>query len=622
MGSELLNTCSAGARTLIVVLVVSLIDTFCATGYAAESSATPSRPGAGESPVLMCVDPDWWPFEAIDERGKHVGIAADLVELAASRAQVPVALFPTKSWEESVAASKAGKCQLASFVNQTPERDKWLIFTEPLLIDPNVLIVREDSPLPGDLESLKGRSIAIPKESATYERVRKDFPNLKLIGTDSEYEAFGMVSNRKADMTLRSRIVAGQNIKEKGWFNLKMAGEVAGYENVLRMGVLKSEPALRDLLNGGIATITKAERDRIINRHVEIKMVTDVKVDYTPLIWLAIVLVAVIATSLWWMRRLNDLNRRLKQLSVTDALTGLLNRTGLSASFPLDLERAKRYGRPLSVVLLDLDHFKSVNDKFGHLVGDKVLVEFANLIRAAARQVDSIYRWGGEEFLIICPETQPDQVQHLAERILEGVRKHHFPTHRPMTVSAGIANLMAGDTMTSLTQRADEALYHAKAAGRDRIHVAPDRPTSEAVESTSGKGLVQLIWSPAYACGNAIIDRQHQDLFERANDLLAAMLADQPVADACIDRLVAAVVEHFKDEEAILAEAGFADLEQHSALHRQLVDRAAELSGLFYKEELELGELFQFLAHDVVARHMLIEDRRFFALLRPLHPPV
>lgn len=592
-----------------------------AAGMAATASEAlePASQQTGvTSPISMCVDPDWWPFEAIDERGIHVGIAADLIELATSRVKLPVTLYPTKSWEESVAASRAGKCQLASFINQTPEREKWLMFTEPLLIDPNVLIVREDSPPLSDLASLKERSIAIPKESAIYGRIQRDFPNLKLVGTDSEYEAFGMVSNRKADMTLRSLIVAGQNIKEKGWFNLKIASEVPGYENVLRMGVLKSEPALRDLLNRGIATITQAERDRIINRHVEIKMVTDVRTDYTLVIWLAVVLFAVVLTSLWWMRKLNELNKRLKQLSVTDALTGLLNRTGLSASFPLDLERAQRYGRPLSVVLLDLDHFKNVNDEFGHLVGDKVLVEFANLIRSTARQVDAVYRWGGEEFLIICPETLPDEVQHLAERLLDAVRSYRFSNQKPMTVSAGIANLSTGDTMASLTQRADEALYQAKAAGRDQIHVAPNGSEPETVEIDVSADFVQLIWHPAYECGNVHIDRQHENLFVLANTLLTAILTGKSNDDvsALIDTLIGDVVTHFKDEEAMLAEAGFADLEGHAILHQQLVDRAAELAGLFHQGKLGLGELFQYLANDVVARHMLMDDRKFFALVR------
>ncbi|MFT3849393.1 MAG: diguanylate cyclase [Propionivibrio sp.] len=604
-------------RMLAVCVVCALLPV--AAAHADQVVTAVPGKTEGQPPVFMCVDPDWWPFEAIDERGGHIGIAADLIALATSRAQLQVALYPTRSWEESVAASKAGKCQLASFINQSPERDRWLIFTEPLLVDPNVLIVREDSPPPGDLATLHGRSIAIPKESAIYERVRKEFPNLKLIGTDSEYEAFGMVSNRQADMTLRSRIIAGQNIKEKGWFNLKIASEVPGYENVLRMGVLKSRPELRDQLNRGIATITKVEREQIINRHVEIKMITDVKIDYTPVIWLAVVLVAVTVTSLCWMRRLNALNRRLQQLSVTDALTGFFNRTGLAASLQLDIDRAQRYRRPLSVVMLDLDHFKGVNDEFGHLVGDQVLVEFADLIRATVRQVDVVYRWGGEEFLIVCLETPPDQVRNLAERILECIREHRFSTQRQMTVSAGIANLVAGDTVPNLTRRADDALYQAKASGRDRICVAPDGLPVQTAAGGSGSGIVRLVWCPTYLCGDATIDRQHQDLFIHANALLAAMFSDTPLTDiaACVDRLIAEIVEHFKDEEAILAKAGFAGFERHALLHRQLVERAAELAGLFHSEKLGLGELFQFLASDVVARHMLVEDRKYFSLFRP-----
>lgn len=272
--------------------------------------------------------------------------------------------------------------------------------------------------------------------------------------------------------------------------------------------------------------------------------------------------------------------------------------------------------RPLSVVLLDLDHFKRVNDEFGHLVGDQVLVEFAKLIQATVRQVDAIYRWGGEEFLIVCLETPPDLVSNLTERVLDGVRRHRFPTQRTMTVSAGIANLGAGDTMTSLLQRADEALYQAKTTGRDRICLAPDVLPRNAVDSGDPSGLVQLVWRPAYACGHEVIDREHRALFAHANTLLAAMLGDKPVADvsAGIDVLLAGVVEHFKDEEAILAAAGFAGLDAHVAMHRQLVARAMELVALFNQGELGLGELFQFLADDVVARHMLVEDRKYYAL--------
>ena len=605
----------ASLRTASVLWIALL--TLSLPASAMESRSAQEAPGSAAKQLSLCVDPDWWPFEAIDERGKHVGIAADLIELITARVGLSVKLHPSKTWEESVAASKAGKCQLASFINQSPERDRWLIFTEPLLIDPNVLITREDMPPLGDLAALKGRSIAIPKESAIYARVQKDFPNLKLIGTDSEYEAFGMVSNRKADMTLRSRIIAGQNIKEKGWFNLKIANEVPGYENHLRMGVLKSEPELRDLLNTGIATLTKADREQAINRYVELKTVTAVYTDYTLVIWLAVVLVAVVVTSLWWMRRLQQLNERLKQLSVTDALTGLLNRTGLSVSFPQSLERAQRYQRPLSIILLDLDRFKQVNDQFGHLMGDQVLVEFATLIKATTRQADAVYRWGGEEFLIVCHETPPDQVRQLGERLLASVRRHTFPTRKPMTVSAGMATLGPEDTMNSLTQRADEALYQAKESGRDQMCVAPEPSIQKNAEGAHEPGFVQLIWKSAYECGNPLIDQQHQNLVALTNTLLTSVLTGKSTEEIAvhIDLLINEVAQHFKDEEAILESADYPDREHHADLHQQLVGRALELFALFHKGRLGVGELFQFLANDVVARHMLIDDQKYFPCL-------
>ena len=195
----------------------------------------------------------------------------------------------------------------------------------------------------------------------------------------------------------------------------------------------------------------------------------------------------------------------------------------------------------------------------------------------------------------------------------EMVYRHPFP-------GPGLGVRILGEVKresASLLQRADEALYQAKTAGRDRICLAPDVSPRDAVDSGDPSGLVQLVWRPAYACGNEVIDREHRALFAHANTLLAAMLGDQPVADvsAGIDVLLAGVVEHFKDEEAILAAAGFAGLDAHVGMHQQLVARAMELVALFNQGKLGLGELFQFLADDVVARHMLVEDRKYYALI-------
>lgn len=424
---------------------------------------------AARNPVTFCVDPDWWPFEVIDQMGHHVGIGADLLALTTERVGLPLRLHLTRTWEESLAASLAGKCDLMSFLNRTPDREEWLIFTEPLLIDPNVLITREEHPFIADLAAQSGKTIALPAGTAMLERVKRDFPGMTVIQTSSEEEALRLVNERKADMTLRSLIVASHTIKKEGWFNLKISGQMPGYDNLLRIGVSKSEVTLRNLLNKGVATLTAQDRARTVDRHVALNVVTGVVTDYTLVKWLAALMAVAGATSLWWMRKLNLLNAKLKHLSVTDELTGLTNRHGLDKAFQAELERVHRYRRPMSIILLDIDHFKPINDDMGHLMGDKVLVAFARLLQSGARQVDTVCRWGGEEFLIICHETPPDQALELAERLLQAVRQHTFPCGRPVTTSAGVACAQEGDTVVSLEARADAALYQAKTTGRDRV---------------------------------------------------------------------------------------------------------------------------------------------------------
>ncbi len=462
-------------RTLAALLLLAWLAPTLAPALAPTLAVPPVELNESERAYLqlhpevpLCVDPDWLPFEALDPAGRHVGIAAELIALVSQRSGLQLRVQPTATWEQSLDASRTGTCLALSFLNRTPEREQWLIFTEPLLLDPNVLITREEHPFISDLAGLEDKRIALPRGTAMAERIARDFPNLRIVLTDSEREALQLVSERKVDMTLRSLLVAAATIRHEGWFNLKISGQIPGYDNLLRMGVLKSETTLRDILDKGIATLTPLERRQIVERHVALQMVTDVVTDYSLAIWLGVLLAAILLTSLLWMARLNSLNRRLRSLAETDLLTGLLNRTALDASFRQDIVRAQRYRRPLAVILFDIDFFKAVNDDLGHLMGDRVLVEFARLLRDSLRSVDTLCRWGGEEFLVVCHETDLEQAAQLAERILATVRQQRFACGRPLTASAGIAEVQPGDSAASLVQRADAALYDAKHQGRNR----------------------------------------------------------------------------------------------------------------------------------------------------------
>jgi len=420
--------------------------------------------------IPFCVDPDWEPFEIVNDKGEHQGIAADLLRLAAQRAGLSLELLRTKDWDESIAASKAGRCKILSFLNQTPKRDDWLLFTQPLFVDANVLITREEHPFVVDPGSLTDETLALPSGTSIEERVRHDYPNLRIIVTETEAQAIDMVSRRKADMTLRSLIIAAYTIKKQGLFNLKVAGQLPGYDNHLRIGVVKSEPMLRGILDKAVASITPTERGQIVNQHVSINVQT--AVDYWLLAKIASGFTLALGLVLYWSLKLRRLNRELKRLYQTDPLTGLHNRSHLNARFEQEIERARRHGRPLSLLMIDLDHFKSVNDLFGHPTGDKVLVDFAAIARDTVRSLDCLGRWGGEEFLVICPETDIEQARQLAERLRNNVRNYSFATGRTETISVGVASFKEIDDAQSLTHRADTALYRSKKTGRDRVTLA------------------------------------------------------------------------------------------------------------------------------------------------------
>ncbi|NYZ14019.1 diguanylate cyclase [Azospirillum sp. RWY-5-1] len=447
----------------------------------------PANAAAG-GPVTFCVDPDWPPYEIINRGGAHEGIAADLLALAGERAGLSLALHPTADWDASLKASREGACDLLSFLNQTPKREEWLLFTEPLFIDPNVIITHAEHPFIADLSAESDKSIALPSGTSIEERVRRDFPKLRILTTDSEAEAFAMVSNRKADLTIRSLTVAVYTIKKEGWFNLKVSGQLPGYENRLRVGVRKDMPEIRDRLDRGIATITGQERTQIANRHVSINVQT--AVDYGLIRNLVLGFSAVLLSNLAWAIKLRKANAQLRRMARTDHLTGLYNRAALDGLLTREIDRSARYGRPLAVMIIDLDHFKSVNDRLGHLMGDRVLIELAGILRGATRNADPVGRWGGEEFLVLCPETTVAQALVVAERICEAVRSHRFETGWRHTVSAGVSALRAGDSLDGLLQRADSALYHAKHQGRDRAQAESAGPAVDPAVTTPAATLV------------------------------------------------------------------------------------------------------------------------------------
>lgn len=175
-------------------------------------------------------------------------------------------------------------------------------------------------------------------------------------------------------------------------------------------------------------------------------------------------------------QELGRTNRELEVSSITDRLTGLFNRGKLDQALALELSRSDRNARPLSVILMDLDLFKQINDEFGHSVGDDVLQKVADILRQVGRDIDIVGRWGGEEFMLICTDTTLEGAIALAERLRAMVASYVFPEVGHKTASMGVSSYRVGDNSRSLLVRADNALYRAKDAGRNQVQSEESTP--------------------------------------------------------------------------------------------------------------------------------------------------
>lgn len=167
--------------------------------------------------------------------------------------------------------------------------------------------------------------------------------------------------------------------------------------------------------------------------------------------------------------KVQERTAQLEKISITDRLTGLYNRHKIDSVLENELKRSKRSGSSFSLILIDIDDFKFVNDTYGHQMGDKVLIEIANLLLKNTRVTDTTGRWGGEEFLIITVETQLEVALFLAESIRSKIESYLFPKIDSVTISVGVSSYEQGSTISNMISKADAALYVSKENGKNQV---------------------------------------------------------------------------------------------------------------------------------------------------------
>lgn len=167
-----------------------------------------------------------------------------------------------------------------------------------------------------------------------------------------------------------------------------------------------------------------------------------------------------------------ELYNQVKTLSIQDPLTGLNNRRHFVAVLESEIARSQRHDREFTLLIIDIDNFKSINDRWGHNTGDKVIVKFSELLKAGTRKSDTVARWGGEEFIILCPDMDIIAAEKMANKLLSSFREAEYDQAGKVTASIGAVCASPGEQPESIIHRADVCLYEGKRAGRDRLIIA------------------------------------------------------------------------------------------------------------------------------------------------------
>jgi diguanylate cyclase (GGDEF)-like protein/hemerythrin-like metal-binding protein/PAS domain S-box-containing protein len=317
--------------------------------------------------------------------------------------------------------------------------------------------------------------------------------------------------------------------------------------------------------------------------------------------------------------KVKNYEQELLKLASEDYLTRIGNRRFFYEQASREIKRSARSEEPLTLLLIDIDHFKNVNDTYGHEVGDGVLQQIASISKNSIRSIDIIGRIGGEEFAILLLDTDYEGSHTTAERLRNNIANTDIKLRGNLlrtTVSIGAVTFW-GDSKTIdfRLHHADEALYRAKNLGRNRVEYYID---PEDIYFSPSKlyqtGLIHLQWSKRYESGNQTIDSQHHYLFQLSNRLLSAIIAGESKEHCLnlINALVEHVKEHFKDESEIFLTANYEESDNHLKIHDKLLNQCNELAEKYQHDALSLGEVLVFLASEVIHNHMIIEDKKFF----------
>lgn len=398
-----------------------------------------------------------------------------IVELIAKKSSLKFEASPLIPWGDALEAIQAGECDILPWATSTEARKKVMNFTRPYVRIKRVVITKQQAYYFRDLDEVKDKVFVMLRSNYVITQIQDKYPEMQFISVDTIQDELDYISQDKAFGTIVSLYSAANLFNNNQQRKLKVAGVLPPiYDDIASLATRREDAILHSILEKSLI----ATDPRLINEFMSEGAVVSFNpdVNYQKYWYVAIAVILIVLILIWWNRYLNKLNAKLTEsqsklelLSVTDPLTKVFNRLKMDEVFNHEIENSSRYHAPLSVIMLDIDYFKKINDDFGHNVGDEILKKIAQLIKSSLRANDFLGRWGGEEFLVVCPSTNLAEALMVAEKLRAVMVNTPFSPLEKVTASFGVAEWNNGESHDSLISRADAALYRSKNAGRNRV---------------------------------------------------------------------------------------------------------------------------------------------------------